>query len=206
MSVLNDPQNRTLVEQLPTVIAFAGQARSGKDTSGLIVERLGKTRQLNVQRYAFADPIRAALNAMFGIDMYSQYWIDRKEQVIPWLGKSPRQIMQTLGTEWGREHVHENLWVVLAQRKLLECANLGVDVLIITDYRFPNEGDWLEALGACVIHVDRPGQQVIASSGHASENKMPKRANDYHLINDGDLIHLENKLRCILKDFHRTQW
>lgn len=198
------------------VIAFAGRARSGKDSCALSLDYfvsrrnvdldalpVTQDRQTEFRRYSFADPIRAMLKAGFGIDMYDPYWIERKEDVIEWLGKSPRQLMQTLGTEWGRELVHQNLWVLLAQQNLHKLeAQAKLDgltraMMVIPDCRFPNERAWLDRIGGHVIHVERPGQP-IASSSHASEIPVERKSHDFVIHNTGSLEDLHRAVVGVL--------
>jgi hypothetical protein len=59
---------------------------------------------------------------------------DLKEAVHPELGVSPRHLMVTLGTEWGRDAVHPDLWVRIWAASLPEAAHV-----VAEDVRFPNE-------------------------------------------------------------------
>ena len=79
------------------LIGFTGRAGSGKDTAGQVL-----VRQLGFKRYAFADPIKKALNAMFGWHMGMWENRDWKEGDLPGMCYSPRLLAQTMGTEWGR--------------------------------------------------------------------------------------------------------
>ena len=113
------------------VIGLHGRARSGKDTVAnfILAQRGGYI-------YSFADPIRAMLVPL-GIDMRDPYWQERKEEVIPAIGASPRRMMQTLGTEWGRELINPELWLILAKQLLLNCG----PGMVIADVRFAVENN-----------------------------------------------------------------
>jgi hypothetical protein len=54
------------------------------------------------------------------LGLKDEHFFDRqlKETPLPVIGKSPREIMQTLGTEWGRRLVNPDLWVCLAEREV----------------------------------------------------------------------------------------
>ena len=71
------------------LIGIAGRARSGKDTSANFLAQI-----LGWDTYAFADPIKDTLTSVFGHLFRS----GDREAPIEWLGKSPRQLMQTWGT------------------------------------------------------------------------------------------------------------
>lgn len=57
-----------------------------------------------------------------------------KSDIIPELGVTLRSLYQTLGTEWGRDLVNNDMWVKIAQLRGRDSS-----VIIIPDYRFPNE-------------------------------------------------------------------
>jgi hypothetical protein len=81
------------------LIGLHGKAHAGKDTVGQMLVGYG------LDRVAFADPIKRML--IEGLGLTAEHFDSPlKEEPIPWLGKSPRQLMQTLGTEWGRDLVN----------------------------------------------------------------------------------------------------
>jgi hypothetical protein len=161
------------------LIGIAGRAGSGKDTAGArLVECYG------FQQYAFADPIRAMLGALGAFPAADLVNRDTKEVIIDWLGKSPRQMAQTLGTEWGRELVHPQLWVLMAQRRWDAAKAAGRD-LVITDVRFENEVEWLRGAGGRVIYLARPGAEAV--SAHASEQYDASVLADWAILNDNTI-------------------
>lgn len=164
---------------VPKLIGITGKAGSGKDTlaDALVLE-------YGAVKYNFALPLKQALNAMFGWTM--DQWNDRewKEGIIPWLGKSPRMLAQTLGTEWGRELVHPELWVLLAEQRYKAHVAQGPDRVpfVIPDVRFDNEAIMIRQLGGVVIEAVRPQAQAIAA--HKSENGLKAGLVDLHLMNN----------------------
>ncbi len=169
------------------VIGIAGLARTGKDTvANFIIAAVGG------YRYSFADPIRDMLRAGLGIDMNDPYWQERKEEPIPALGVSPRHMMQTLGTEWGRNCIKDDLWLLLAQQQLLRH---GVG-MVIPDIRFENEADWVRRYGGRIIHLSRPEATSVLS--HVSESGIERRPEDVALHNNGTLDQLQDAVRRLL--------
>lgn len=166
---------------LPPLIALAGKARTGKNTVAAFVQA-----QYGGYQYAFASPIRAMLKAGFNLDLDDSYWAQRKEEPIPMLGKSPRQLMQTLGTEWGRNLVHPDLWLLLAQSAF---GNRGPG-MIITDMRFENEAAWIRRAGGTVVHVERNAAPTV--NAHSSEGQLMRQPQDVVLYNDLDLESLQH--------------
>lgn len=172
--------------QVP-LIGIAGRARSGKDTvANFIIAAIGG------YRYSFADPIRAML-APLGVDMNDPYWQARKEDIIPALGVSPRRMMQTLGTEWGRNLINPDLWIVLAHQRLLQ----NGPGMVISDVRFENEAAWIRKHGGRIIHVIRPDAKAIEA--HASEDGIEVQDTDAQLFNNGTLEELQLSVRELLR-------
>lgn len=128
-------------------------------------------------------------------------------------GLTGRQYLQNLGNE-ARGVFGDDFWV---DQVLLNPANIderdwsqnndvteyvaeqypGVDVLCITDERYPNEAQRVRAVGGVTVELVRPG---TASDGHASEIPLPRDLVDYQIINDGTLADLEHKVAGLLKE------
>lgn len=166
------------------VIGVTGPARSGKDTvADMIKDRIGGSR------YSFAEPMYAMLAAA-GFDFKSPEWAVVKEDPIAGIGKSPRQMLQTLGTEWGRNLVCEDLWIKLAE------VRLGIMTrMIISDCRFDNEADWIRQNGI-IIRVIRPDVELV--NPHESESGITPREGDLTIDNDGDLLTLKKKVNFLM--------
>lgn len=180
----------------PRLIGITGKAGSGKDTlADALVAEFGGVK------HSFALPIKLALNAMFGWTM--EMWNDRvwKETVIPWLGKSPRQLAQTLGTEWGREIIHPELWALLAMD--LFAKHAAKSAFIIADLRFNNEASIINANGGVVINIVRPGVGEI--SAHKSEAGVDHELLDCQVINDGSVVKYVSQAINMLERNRRGQ-
>lgn len=176
----------------PGIIGITGLARTGKDTvTNFILTLAGG------YRYSFADPMRDMLKAL-GVDLTDPYWQDRKEVPIPALGASPRRLMQTLGTEWGRQLIHPDIWLTMAKQRLLAFG----PGMIISDVRFENEAAWVRSLGGLVIHVMRPRAEKIEE--HASEAGVILNDLDFVLHNTGTLEQLFDKVKETLDGFSQT--
>ena len=169
------------------LIGIAGRARSGTDTvASFIVAAIGG------YRYGFADPIRAML-APLGVDMSDPYWQARKEEPIPALSVSPRRMMQTLGTEWGRQLINPDLWLIMAHQRLLQ----NGPGMVISDVRFDNEAAWIRKHGGRIIHVIRPETKAVEA--HASEDGIEMQDTDARLFNSGTLEELQLSVRELLR-------
>lgn len=170
------------------VVGLAGRARVGKSTAAEILRRV-----TGGYLYSFADPLRAMLRAGFGIDMDQPQWQARKEVPIAALGCSPRYLLQTLGTEWGRELVHPDLWVIRARQEL----GARGPTMVLADVRFDNEADWVRREGGLVIHLERPDAPTVRA--HASEAGVGRLPDDAEVTNDGTIDQLTGRLLEVLR-------
>lgn len=182
------------IERRPLLIGLAGQARTGKDTAGAFL-----MSRYCLARLAFAEPIKRGIAAMLG-EPYSVIAGWPKEAPIDGLDVTPRHLFQTLGTDWGRDMVHKDLWVGLLRREWREMRNcLDYRGAVITDVRMPNEAGWIRREGGLVIHMtrdDRPGVRQ-----HASEEPLPVLEGDLTLKNNGTIEELRYRLRDIVDAF-----
>ena len=147
-----------------TIIALSGPKEVGKSTvaARLIGELPG------VVAYSFADPIRKMLQAM-GADP-AFFSAGRKNDPIPGIGKSARELMLTLGTSWGREMVGGDIWIWAAEQAV---SSIPGGYVVIDDCRFPNEAEWVLGRGGIVVRLERPG--VEYSMDHPTEVPLDDR-------------------------------
>ncbi len=165
------------------LFGLVGKARSGKDSAAE-----GLTRAFGYERYAFADPLKAMLEAGFpGVNFRD----GDREKPIDWLGKSPRQLMQLLGTEWGRTHVHPELWVLMADQQWQTVQAWG-NGMVVTDVRFNNEAEWILSRGGMLIEILRPEVEQI--NAHVSENALTNNVPMTQVTNNGTLAQLHKNV------------
>lgn len=144
------------------------------------------------ERISFADPIRKMLEGILGeTDFDNREW---KETVLPDIGQSPRVLMQTLGTEWGRNLIHPNLWISLAHAKVKRIQNMKEHLrpsgLVFPDVRFPNEVNFIRMLGGELWQIQRPGYAPI--NEHISEKLQA--IPDKIVVNNDTITDLEYKV------------
>ncbi|MBY0499326.1 MAG: hypothetical protein K2P74_06920 [Nitrosomonas sp.] len=173
------------------LIGLHGPAGCGKDTVAEILCAAQEFRSVS-----FAEPLIDMLVAGFRVP--KSYFTDRnlKETPIPELcGKSPRQLMQTLGTEWGRNYVDCDVWVKIADRKieylrkLAAAGNAYIEGIVATDVRFQNEYDYIR----------RPINPNEINPTHASDKLIKIDTDrDQLILNDGDIDRLAEKINAIL--------
>ena len=169
------------------IIGLCGLAGSGKDEVAAIL-----SRRHGFAYISFAGPIYQAVSEITGLAPAQLKDRGLKEQPIPWLGKSPRELLQTLGTEWGRQMVRDDIWIKLAMRRAAEYERVA-----ITDVRFANEAEAIRHAGGQVWLVERPGAGLAgAAGGHSSEAGIPDHLVHQVVRNIGTLDDLEEAVNA----------
>lgn len=184
------------------LIGFTGKARSGKNTAGAFC-----ARAFGFTEYAMAGPLKAMLDVGLGLDARHFQTTEEKEAVIPWLGVSYRHTAQTLGTEWGRERVNQDLWLLVAEQVIERHRRAGCPGIVITDIRFENEAAMVRRLGGTVVHVLSDCAQsgmLDASKSHASERGVAIGPYDRVLRNYGTIEALERGTADIINSLVMT--
>lgn len=166
-----------------TIIAFAGRAGSGKDTAAHLMNGpiWHDFPQDAVVITGFAKRMKKALKVIFDID-FEQLSRVEKEARLDWLGKSPREIMQSFGTDWGRA-IHEDLWLMLLERQMYDSPSRHGEVWILTDCRFPNEVAWVRNKRGKVFWIERDG--IAPVRPHISESAIGPQHCDETILNLG---------------------
>lgn len=179
------------------LVGLCGLAGAGKNTVAEILrDRRGFTA------IAFADPLYAAVSAVTGLPVETLADRAVKEQPIEWLGKSPRELLQTLGTEWGRDSVHGEIWVRRAMRRASSLLEAGGHVAI-TDVRFANEAEAIRAAGGGVWQIRRRHAGLGGTAGrHSSEAGVPRHLIDLSIDNNGTRHDLEAAVEAAWSTLH----
>ena len=173
------------------IIGFTGPAGAGKDLAASMIP--------GGHRIAFADPLYQGLAAMLGVPEAVLRDRSAKERPFVGLGASPRQLLQTLGTEWGRQMICPEIWIELAWWRWEQAAANGLGVIVVPDVRFENEAQMVRDHGGEVWMIHRPGVEPVAA--HESEAGLPLRLIDRLIVNDGTVDQLRERVEAT---FSRT--
>lgn len=198
------------------ILGVIGRKGSGKDAVGEHLCTRGFTR------IAYADLVKTIALVLFPHLTHRHLWgpIEVKEAVDPVTGKTPRWILQKLGTEVGRQgqlDVFEELGVTPAavaaalskfhvepgQTAWIDALfeNLDDGDFVVTDVRFPNEAEAILDRGGHVIKLVRPGFDTGTLNDHPSETEVENCRFDRLVPNDGTLADLYERVDAVLTYF-----
>jgi hypothetical protein len=152
------------------IIGFCGPIGAGKSTAAKHL-----ANSLGFMRLPFAGTLKSMSRA-FGL---TDEEVDGAKKNSPselLAGKTPRQFMQLLGTDFGRNLIDSEIWVRAWRRQAVSYRDVVTD-----DVRFPNEAKVIRDLGGVLIRIERPG--VATTESHVSEQQ--ELDYDYMLLNSG---------------------
>lgn len=201
------------------IIGLTGAAGSGKDTACGFALEWCEDHGLTAERVAFADPLKVSAAACFGYPASKALefcnWLKQPgvfvtaerqegEGDIPLSvaeahgikGKrvSGRQFLQFYGTEAHRDVFGTGFWTDALLAVIQEKVDEGLDVVFITDTRFPNEGQAVSDLGE-IWAVKRELAHTVEA--HASEEPLPDDLIDLQVNNVGTLADLQAEVHLV---------
>ena len=163
------------------IIGLVGQKQSGKDTfADYVCSKTGTFHKI-----AFASTLKRICQEIFSLSDAQLHDPKEKEKIDGRWGKSPRQILQIVGTDLFRTQFDNNIWIKSLKHKLK-----GIPPsthLIFTDIRFQNELDFvLEFANSEPVHIFEIYRPMI-SDGDAHISETCKLSYDFMIpiVNDG---------------------
>lgn len=178
------------------VIAFGHQSRVGKDTAAQGAFEAVPT----AERFAFADALKGLCAQLFGRyglrdrEFYELRPDLRNEPVYVSSGMTPTEVWVHVGK--AMREVHADVWVdwVLKQTRLDP-----VDLILISDLRFPNEARAVRRVGGLCVKVVRPDAALPV---HGADNEFDATFRwDAVLVNDGSAQDLKRKAGELALDY-----
>lgn len=177
---------------------------------------VGKTSLANLAKLYHGYTILSfagILKDMLGLMGVPECYIrgDRKDQVVPGLNVTSRYMQQTLGTDWGRNTIHEDVWVFamgqkvdILMSKFAASRHAGDKIfpsMIFDDVRYDNEAIFIKAKGGTIIELGRP--DVQRDNTHESEYGVSSEFIDFK-ITSTDVEEARQKLSTILERLEIT--
>jgi hypothetical protein len=153
--------------------------------------------QHGYKKVSFAEPLKAMLTTYFrtlGLDeavIHDFIEGARKEMPTEYLqGKTARWAMQSLGTEWGRNLIGDQIWT-----DAFKIRSEQYPRVVCTDMRFDNEVTVLRSLKAITVRVVSAKQEINAFSDHPSETAIDTLPVDIQIVNEMNGVEaLQNKM------------
>lgn len=166
----------------PRMIGITGYAGAGKDAlAGFLrheMTQLGFAYQYS-PKTAFSWPIKEMLVYLSG---EKEPFFEDKTQQLKLFPVTGRYAAQSLGTEWGRQLIDEDIWVKVHAARWTEA-------VIVADVRFENEAEYVRENGI-LIHIERPAA-IGESMTHSSEDGVAVRWDvDFLVRNEFNLEYL----------------
>lgn len=207
------------------VYMFGGKIHSGKNFAAGVLKSLFEKRGIKVENVMLAQGVKDGCYKSFKqlaeyLNTLSEH---AKENGDDFLAKElhiekdnwyedkttiTRILLQTYGTEIFRDQVSRNYWT---NKTLESILNSKADVIIITDFRFPDEYNTIYAAmekyknRAYSIIVERKNDTKKIEAEHSSENSLDNFDEDFHIDNNGTVEELEKKLNAIVDHYFNTK-
>lgn len=130
--------------------------------------------------YCHLDKIRDIVENEWGFVITH----DQREKMESYYGreiKTPRKLLQTIGTDILRTIIRDDIWIVLLFSQMKD---LGSHI-IVSDVRFKNEREAFKKAGAVLMLVKRDA--IENKDGHSSENDLGTEKDYDVVINNSDI-------------------
>lgn len=181
------------------IIGLAGKSGAGKSTvSTFFKVPIGSQPNSWVRDIAFAEPLKRAVMAVFGLTPAQVFDPKYKDTIDERFGKTPRQLLQDTGSLIRKSH-----WDIFVCRGVEQLTILqkqpDLDIVFISDVRFENEASAIRALGGHILHIER--KQVLpdaAKDRHESERGFPKLEQDITVHNHGTLQEFQDTMYAVI--------
>ena len=176
-----------------------GKARCGKDTAAKIL-----TEEFEFCSISFAAPIRSFIMEICQIQNLEELDKVKNSQIQILGNKTPRYAMQTLGTEWGRDLINNQLWTmrVANQIKKMNLMYPKMNRWVISDLRFDNEyydiKEFFPDANIRVFEIIRPDNSDAltgSAAAHKSESGLSSEIFRETIVNDLTIEAYESKIR-----------
>jgi len=184
----------------PMIIGIQGLAGAGKSTMASILQR-----ELGFIEYAFANPLKEACKALFGLNK-EQLYGDQKEVEDPTWKVTPRYILQRFGTEIIRQHLfkelpklhHESssLFIELAQKFINSHMESNI---IFSDVRFEDEALLVVENGGILFRIVR--DSCVADTHSSARAKLEGPYEEIVILNNGTLEQFQSTILSHLQRF-----
>lgn len=185
----------------PTIIGlYSPSPGHGKTTVAMFMKNTG------YEVISFAKPLRSMIYSLLmdhGLSVNDAWEAihDRKDEIIPYIGVSGRYLLRTLGTEWGRDQVRDDLWLLSWSARAK-----GFPLVVSDDVRFANEANLIRESGGelWLVTNERVGLELAASS-HRSDGGLDELHFDRHICNDSTYGNLNLQVEAAMAEVSNSK-
>jgi len=132
------------------IIGVSGKIGSGKDTFGnYFIDIMKQKYNINYENKKFADNLKLITTILTGVSIEDTASRDGKLKLLPEWNLTVGEILQILGTDAIRNHLHPDAWVL----SLFSTYNSDNCNWIITDVRFKNEANYIKQKNGILIRL-----------------------------------------------------
>jgi hypothetical protein len=179
--------------KMPVIIAVSGKLGTGKDY--IIKHHILPMIKGKVCKMAFADHIKVNVASQDPLVSLTQCLEGSKDVYL-------RKKLQVAGTEQGRDVYGPDIWVRTLENwiKLRQIRGDNIDVVLVTDCRFPNEAEWVTKNNGLLIRIESPirneealthesagdTEKLLSIMEHPSETSLDDYCFAYYIQNDPD--------------------
>lgn len=144
------------------IIGISGKAGVGKDfiTQKYLIPILARNRPYAI--LSFADNLK--------IECIVKERLPR-EKVYGQKDAYTRNRLQQRGTEEGRNVFGENIWIDMLNERIIQYEKRGIEIIFITDCRFPNEIKYVQSRNGFIILIEAPDRNQRRREEEKREEK-----------------------------------
>lgn len=161
------------------VIALGGPKYSGKDSIAEVLQGIHKDGIWLYERTPMAAGVKQICSEVFGWPLsLMEDPLLKETPTEEWPYIAPREPMMDVAN-WFRDRFGGDVWV---RRNQMVIAALASPVCVVTDWRFPEETEWLNSLGnnALKIYVQRDSAEESLLSKQAAGDSMANNPSESH--------------------------
>lgn len=171
--------------QMRKIIGLTGKLKSGKSEAAKMLHARSFTR------VRFAGPLKAMMGCLGLTEDQIEGSLKETPSVLL-CGKTPRFAMQTIGTEWGRNTIGQDLWINAWKHAVN--SHPEFTPIVADDVRFENEVEAVRSMGGIIVRIKR--NTVDVPPTHTSE--VMDFPVDVTIDNNGSLDDLREKIYALL--------
>ena len=175
------------------IVAFGHESRVGKDTAAKLLDSALRVMNIKTKKVSFAAKLKQVSYDVYGwtglkpgLFYESDEGAKLRSVKLPVINKTPVEIWIDVGNHF--REIYENTW----RDYVLNVDHGNTEVLIITDLRFPNEGNGVHEKDGICVHVIAERVPKMDSVSDRALDGWPNW--DRKLFNEGDIKELSDKV------------